>query len=151
MRKAKSLTSTLPQSANEPPYLNIDKDVAHEEDYESEDMDVQPDNPGLQHFKKQGPLAVWLVVGNLFIIYMWWEYIYQHYPDDENFRKPLPPPLDHPNPSTTPDTRQWNFSKTETYRYLVDSGHVKPISFRIENGKKIYNRFAGVNKPMEFI
>jgi hypothetical protein len=114
-------------------------------------MDAQPDSPALQHFKKQGPLFIWLVVGNLFIMYMSWEYLYQHYSDVETFRKPLPPPLDYPNPATTPDTKQWNFSKTPTYRYLVDAGHVKPISFKIENGKKVYNRFAGVNKPMELI
>ena len=111
-------------------------------------MDVQPESAGLQHFKKQGPLAIWLVLGNLFILYMGVEYLFQHYTDDENFRKPLPPPMDYPNPATTPDTKLWNFSKTETYRQLVDSGHVTPIAFKIENGKKVYNRFAGVNKPM---
>jgi len=135
---------------NKPAQLNIDEDVAHEEDYESEDMDVQPDSPSSQHFKKQGPIIIWLGVGVLFYIYMFVEYLYQHYPDDEAFRKPLPPPLDFPNPSTTPDTKMWKFSQTDTYRYLVDSDHVRPISWKIVDGDKIYDRFAGVNKPMKF-
>jgi len=112
-------------------------------------MDVAADNPALQHFKKQGPFFIWIVVANAFWLYMALEFLYQHAFDDEVFKKPLPPPLDTPNPATTPDTKQWNFSKTDTYRYLVDAGHIRPIQFEIKDGKKVYSKWAGVNKPME--
>lgn len=112
-------------------------------------MDVQPESANLQHFKKQGALTVWAGVGVLFIAYMWWEFIYQHFTDDETFRKPLPPPLDFPNPSTTPDTKYWQFSKTPEYRFLYDAGVIPRVPLKIENGKKVYDRFAGVNQPME--
>jgi hypothetical protein len=110
-------------------------------------MDVQPESANLQHFKKQGPLTIWFVTAVSFFVYMWWEFMYQHYNDDEGFRKPVPPALD----VATSDTKMWKFSQTADYRYAVDSGHISPIQFKIENGNKIHNRFAGVNEPMENI
>ena len=43
----------------------------------------------------------------LFFVY---EYLYLHCPDELWFRKPLPPPLDYPNPFTNPDTIRVEYS-----------------------------------------
>lgn len=32
-----------------------------------------------------------------------------------------------------------------------ENGSVDKMPYKIINGKKVYNRFAGVNQPMEFI
>ena len=125
--------------------------MAHEEDYESEDMDVQPNSPKLQHFKKQGPLFIWIALANAFWLYFGLEFLYQHYTDDEYFRKPRPPPLDHPNDTTTPDSKLIAFKKTPEYRYALDSGQIKPIQVSLVDGKKVIDKWAGVNQPMEFI
>ena len=41
------------------PIVNLNKDIAHEMDFESEDVDFQPENPNMQHFKKTMPHSIW--------------------------------------------------------------------------------------------
>ena len=126
-------------------------DVAHEEDYESEDMDVQPKSVKLQHYKKLGTIWIWAVVGFTFFLSVFVEYLYNHYPDVEFFRKPLPPPMDYPDPFTTPDTMQLTQSSQLNWKYKRDAGVYKDIQFEVIDGKKRYKRFAGVNQPMDFV
>ena len=114
-------------------------------------MDAQPDSPLLQHFKRQGPISVWFILVQMSWIYYAINFLYQHYTDAEYFKKPRPPPLDHPNDTTTPDTSSVKAKKTKEYRYLLDSGHLSPIRVDIVDGKKVFDKWAGVNQPMEFI
>ena len=123
-------------------------DVKHEEDYDSEDMDIAPKTERTQHYKKLGTIWVWAFVSGTFFYSFFIEYLYNHYPYVEFFRKPLPPPWDHPDPFTTPDS---NFAKLKTlnaYKYAVDSDLVADPDVKLVDGKKVYGRFVGVNQPM---
>ena len=138
-------------SPNQRPYFNLDNDVAHEDDFESEDMDFYPETEKMQHYKKLGWIWIWAVVGMTFFITMWWEMIFNHFPDAEYFKKPLPPPLDHPDPFSTPDTAVFKSKQENGWKMRRDAGlHADPM-MDIIDGKKVYSRFAPVNKPMELI
>lgn len=54
----------------------------------------------------------WIICGILPILLFIYECLYLHCPDEIWFRKPLPPPLDYPNPFTVPDTIKLEYSKT---------------------------------------
>jgi hypothetical protein len=56
-------------------------DIAHEKDYESEDLDYQPESFSTQHFRKKGPIWMWLFVGALPFLFFGGEFFYQGYCD----------------------------------------------------------------------
>ena len=136
---------------NQRPYSNLANDIAHEEDYESEDLDSQPRTEKMQHYKKVGPAFIWIFVGGLLFIMFGIETLYNHYTDVEHFRKPLPPPKDHPSPLSTPDTKFMKAKETKMFKMKVDAGLQNQPQFEIIDGKKRFGRFAGVNQPMDFI
>ena len=78
-------------------------DAAHEYDYESEDLDYQPESFQSQHFRKQGPLWMWVIVGTLPLTFIGNELFYQYWPDVDNWRYQRPAPLNYPDEDDTPD------------------------------------------------
>ena len=133
------------------PYQNLDHDVAHEADYESEDADFYPKSEKMQHYKKLGPIWIWAAVSMTFFFFFWVDFVYNHFPDELWHRKPRPPPLDFPDPISTPDTYQLQTAQTNEFKYAVDAGIFEKPPFKIVDGKKVYDRFAGVNQPMDVI
>eukprot|EP01017_Pseudomicrothorax_dubius_P024192 TRINITY_DN2574_c0_g1_i1.p1 TRINITY_DN2574_c0_g1~~TRINITY_DN2574_c0_g1_i1.p1 ORF type:complete len:258 (+),score=64.90 TRINITY_DN2574_c0_g1_i1:122-895(+) len=133
------------------PYWNPDSDMAHEYDYESEDLDFQAESFHMQHFRKKGPLWGWMIIANFFVIYFWLEFIYQHYPDEVHYRVARPPPLDYPDTEDTDDTETYQDYLSKEGREFVQTGLVGDLWYDIVNGKKVYRRFAGANQPMEDI
>jgi len=132
-------------------YSSYDDDVAHEYDYESEDLDFQPETFKMQHFRKKGPLTGWIICAMLPLIYFHIEFLYNHYPDEDHWRIPRPPPLEYPDPEDTDDVLTVNDYNTKIGKYLRDTGIIDDIWYDIVDGKKVYKRFAGVNQPMENI
>jgi len=129
-------------------YWNPDGDFAHEADYESEDLDFQAEDFKTQHFKKKGPIWPYFIAGNLFLVYFWMEFMYQHYPDEDYFRIPRPPPLDYPDADDTDDSESYKDEFSKDGRYLRETGIVTDIWYDIVDGKKVIRRFAGANQPM---
>ena len=131
------------------PYFDLDHDIAHEEDYESEDYDYQPEEFKMQHFKKQGWLFPWIIAGNLVFIFVWVESMYQHFPDDDYYRKPHPPTLEDATPTVFPEYHQF-YNMPEFIKDL-DSGLEKVYHVYYDDDRLIYGRFAGVNRPLQYI
>lgn len=78
------------------------------------------------------------------------EWVVNKCPDEEHFRKPLPPPLDYPSPVDTPDTAMYKRWHSKEGRQNYDTGLFTDIGYDIVGGKKVYKKFAGVNQPMEW-
>jgi len=74
--------------------------------------------------------------------------MYQHYPDEDNWRIPRPPPLDYPDQDDTDDTKTVADYNSLTGKKWVENGLVGEIWYDIIDGKKVYRRFAGANPPM---
>jgi len=55
------------------------------------------------------------------------------------------PPLNYPDTEDTDDTDTFDNYKSPEARYLMDIGIIGPLWFDIVNGKKVYNKWAGVN------
>jgi len=102
----------------------------------------------MQHFRKKGPISQWVFAGLLPLIYFYIEYLYTHYPDEDNWKIPHPPPLNYPDTEDTDDTDTYNDYHSKEGKYLRDSGIVGDLWFDIVDGKKVYRRFAGVNQPL---
>lgn len=51
----------------------------------------------------------------------------------------------------TDDTETFKDYHSPEGKYLMDIGAIGPLWYDIKDGKKIYDRFAGVNPPMEDI
>jgi hypothetical protein len=132
-------------------YWDPDNDMAHEFDYESEDLDFQPEDFKTQHFKKKGPIWPWFIAAMTWHIYFWLEFLYQHYPDEDNWRVPMPPPLDYPDADDTDDTDSYKDEFTEDGRYWRETAAVTDIWYDIKDGKKVIRRFGGANQPMPYI
>ncbi len=81
------------------------------------------------------------------MIYTWLELFWSKFPSDTFFKKPLPPPLDFPDDTMSPDTRSYEFTKTLEYKLFYESGAIKKFPFEIVDGKKVYHRFVGLNPP----
>ena len=105
----------------------------------------------MQHYKKMGPSWIWACVSMTFFFSFWVDFLYNHSPDTEWFRKPRPPPLDYPNALATPDSTQLKEKETLKFKYAIDSGLYKNPRYKVVDGKKVFDRFAGVNQPMERI
>ena len=134
------------------PYNNIGENVAHEMDYMSEDYLTIPENYAGNHFRRRGDgliIFIWAFV--MTFLYIWSEMFYTKFPDEEFYKKPLPPPLDYPNEDATPDTDRLEFQKTLEWKYLYENGSLDPLPFKIIDGKKVFSKYSGLNQPMEFI
>ncbi len=110
----------------EVPHTDYIADVAHEWDYESEDMDVQPETFKTQHFKKKGPYFIWVFLGTASIWFTLGELVWQNWADEDNNRYQRPPPLNYPDEDETPDTDMYESFQTKEYRYLYEAGQLKP-------------------------
>lgn len=129
-------------------YWNQDAEVAHEADYESEDLDFSPEDFKTQHFRKKGPLFLYYICGNLLVLGFWLEFITQHFPDEDHWRISRLPPLDFPDSDDTDDTQTYEDYHSKDGRYLVDTGAIGELWFDIKDGEKIVRPFAGGNQPM---
>ena len=76
------------------------------------------------------------------------EFFYQHYPDEDHWRIPRPPPLDYPDADDTDDTDSYRDEFSKSGRYFKDTGIVFDIWYDIVDGKKVMRRFSGANQPM---
>jgi len=129
-------------------YWNERAEVAHEADYESEDLDFQAEDFKTQHFRKKGYLWPYYILGNLFFLGFWLEFIAQHYPDEDHWRVSHLPPLDYPDPDDTDDTVTYEDYHGKDGRYLVDTGIIGDLWYDIKDGEKILKPWAGGNNPM---
>lgn len=91
----------------EPHHQNIWDDIAHEWDYESEDLDFQPETFKSQHFRKKGGVWVWAVVALLPYWGVIQEVIYNQMVDGDQNKYQRPPPLNYPDEEDTPDTETY--------------------------------------------
>jgi len=130
------------------PYWKEKEEVAHEADYESEDLDFQAEDFKMQHFKKKGYIWPYFIAGNLFFLGFWLEFIVQHYPDEDHWKIARLPPLDFPDPDDTDDTQTFEDYHSKDGRYFVETGAIGDLWFDIKDGQKIIRPFAGGNQPM---
>jgi hypothetical protein len=101
----------------------------------------------MQHYKRRGGHLIWYFVFCIPFIYTWLELFWSKFPSDTFFKKPLPPPLDFPDTTLSPDTEKYNLSKTIDYKLLYENGSLNEFPFEIIDGKKVYKRFVGLNQP----
>ena len=105
----------------------------------------------MQHFKKRGGHLIFYVLFSFPFIFTWLELFWSKYPSDTYFKKPLPPPLDFPDDTLSPDTFNYNLSKTIEYKLMDENGCYKEFPFEIVNGKKVFNKFVGLNQPRDLL
>lgn len=129
------------------PYVNLEENLFHEADYESEDADFVTHSWKAQHYRRQGTFWLWAAVGASWPFLLWLDYLFNHFPDVDHWRRAVPPPLDFRE--ATPDSDYLEFSTTNRYKQLLDAGEIDAIPFELVDGKKVYKRFAQVNQPME--
>ena len=87
-------------------------DVAHEKDYESEDLDFQAESFETQHFRKKGPIWMWVFAGIFPIAFFSCEFFFQGWVDEDNYRYQRPPPLMYPDEDDTPDPEDFLIFQT---------------------------------------
>ena len=131
------------------PYANLEEGLQHEADFESEDADYVVHSWRAQHYRRKGTVWLWAGVAALWPFLLWLDYLFNHFPDVEHWRRAVPPPLDFRE--ATPDKDYLDFSKTLRYKYLLDAGEIHPIPFEVIDGKKVYKRFEQVNQPMPVV
>lgn len=101
------LQSVADTNLLEPAHQNLWDDIAHEWDYESEDLDFQPESFSSQHFRKKGHIWIWFAVA---LIPYWGviqEVIYNQMVDGDQNKYQRPPPLNYPDEEDTPDTETY--------------------------------------------
>ena len=113
------------QNNPSPPETDWMADVAHEKDYESEDLDFQPESFETQHFRKKGPIYMWIWVGLFPITFFACEFFFQGWVDDDNYRFQRPPPLMYPDEDDTPDPEDFLVFQTPEYNEWWDAGILK--------------------------
>jgi hypothetical protein len=100
------MVTKYPSFYSQPPVSkSLVSDFAHEWDYESEDVDFQPESFKYQHFRKQGPLFMWVFACSLPFTFYFNELYGQMWADGNLWRYQRPAPLDFPTPEDTPDTQ----------------------------------------------
>lgn len=100
-------------------------DIAHEWDYESEDLDFQPETFKSQHFRKKGLLWMWVFFALTPYWYVIDECVYQQWIDGDQLKYQRPPPLNYPDEEDTPDTETFENWKSPEFIYLWDAGLLK--------------------------
>ena len=106
----------------EPHHQNVWDDIAHEWDYESEDLDFQPETFHSQHFRKKGMIWPWFGVALIPYWLVIQEVIYHQMVDGDQNKYQRPPPLNYPDEEDTPDTETYELWKSEEFTYLHDAG-----------------------------
>jgi hypothetical protein len=106
----------------EPHSQNLWDDIAHEWDYESEDLDFQPETFHSQHFRKKGHIWYWVVLGLTPFWLVITEVVYHQMVDGDGLKYQRPPPLNYPDEEDTPDFETYENWKTPEFTYLHDSG-----------------------------
>jgi hypothetical protein len=106
-------------------------DVAHEKDYESEDLDFQAESFETQHFRKKGPIWMWLGVFLLPGGFFACEFFYQGWSDEDIYRYQKAPPLMYPDEDDTPDPEDYLVFRTPEYNDWWDAGLLKRPYFFI--------------------
>lgn len=93
-----------------PPYNNLEDSMAHEQDHMSEDYFYTPEHIAANHFRRRGSGILYLMWAGLGVfVYVWMELFNSKFPDENYFKKPLPPPLNFPNEELTPDTKKLEY------------------------------------------
>lgn len=87
----------------EPHHFNPWDDITHEWDYESEDLDFQPETFHSQHFRKKGWTFHWFGVALIPYWLVIQEVIYHQMVDGDQNKYQRPPPLNYPDDEDTPD------------------------------------------------
>ena len=129
------------------PIYDLNDDIPHEADYESEDYDFYVESWKAQHYKKDGIMWLHLLVVMLYPIYWWYEYMWNKVPDQEYWKRPMPPPLEYND--EMPDVARWmHVANSNHGKMLVDEGALKPIEFDIINGKKVFKKYIQLNQPI---
>jgi hypothetical protein len=100
-------------------------DIAHEWDYESEDLDFQPETFHSQHFRKKGLLWYWVLAAMVPYIMVYFEVVYHQMVDGDGLKYQRPPPLNYPDDEDTPDTETFENWKSPEFIYLWDAGLLK--------------------------
>ena len=59
--------------------------------------------------------------------------------------------MNYPSPALSPDTKFYNFYNSKQGRAHYDSGILIDIHYDIVDGKRVFKKFAGVNKSMTII
>lgn len=91
----------------EPHHQNVWDDIAHEWDYESEDLDFQPETFHSQHFRKKGMIWIWAGVALIPYWLVIQEVIYHQMVDGDQNKYQRPPPLNGFDEEDTPDTETY--------------------------------------------
>ena len=86
-----------------PHHQNLWDDIAHEWDYESEDLDFQPETFHSQHFRKKGLIWMWVAVALIPYTLVISEVVYNQMVDGDGLKYQRPPPLNYPDEEDTPD------------------------------------------------
>jgi hypothetical protein len=151
INRAPEFRKVIPKNLMSASHWDPVHDFDHERDFESEDMDVQPDDFKSQHFRKKGPSWQYLAVGILPLLYTFADIVYQRYPDEDYLKKPRHAPMSEPDENSSPDKTLYEISHTKTGRALTDSGHIIDLHYDIVGGKRIFKKFSGVNDSMPIL
>ncbi|CAM6006534.1 unnamed protein product [Sphagnum balticum] len=119
------LKSVAETNLMEPPHQVLMDDLAHEFDYESEDLDFQPETFKSQHFRKKGLTWMWGLNALWPFIYVIAEVVYQQMVNGDGIKYQRPPPLNFPDEEDTPDTETHELWQTPAFVYLWDAGLMK--------------------------
>lgn len=119
------LLSVAETNLIEPHSQTLWADIAHEWDYESEDLDFQPETFHSQHFRKKGLLHYWVIAAMVPYIMVITEVVYVQMVDGDGLKYQRPPPLNYPDEEDTPDTETYENWKTPEFTYLWDAGILK--------------------------
>jgi hypothetical protein len=112
-----------------PPETDWMADIAHEKDYESEDLDYQPESFETQHFRKKGPIWMWVLVGFMPILFFGNEMILQGWSDEDAWRKTKTAPLHYPDQEDSPDLEDFMVFRTAEYNNWYNAGIVNKPYF----------------------
>ncbi len=119
------LMSVAETNGFSPHRQNLWDDIAHEWDYESQDLDYQPESFHSQHFRKKGYLWYWVILGLTPYWLVITEVVYNQMVDGDGLKYQRPPPLNYPDDEDTPDFETYDNWQTPEFTYLHDAGLLK--------------------------
>jgi len=88
-------------------------------------LDFQPESFETQHFRKKGPIYMWMFVGAMPLLFFANEFFYQGWSDEDAWRYQRPPPLMYPDEDDTPDPEDFLIFQTPEYNDWWDAGVLK--------------------------
>ena len=141
------LKSVAETNLLDPHHQNAWDDIAHEWDYESEDLDFQPETFHSQHFRKKGGIWIWALVALIPYWYVIQEVIYHQMVDGDQNKYQRPPPLNYPDEDDTPDTETHDIWQTGEFTYFWDAGLMRDpyTSFDLDSSKLWMERRSTTN------